>query len=522
MKTIAFGRHAFEVSDQLDLYLSIKRQFVDLSEHLRKDAKNWFHDGDFKEACGMSEDDSLTNGIAVWGLRMARSKLEYVVQIAMAALSGLKCRTVDYERYVDEYLNLDITTKCVAGGACMKVLIEIENEEEDRETERTARTDRLRRMWRGGGFGGIKTIVKGALQAEALNLAGGALSGLVNMFSRSRSRSNMQEELQTCFELFRLELAEAIFEEVVANADCLIRCIRENCGIEVDDNWPNLNHKAAKGILGNLKEMRVPKDEVDEAKWQMLNADPFYQDAYEWMFENAKGSTREVEDIAKYFCVSLRVVIAEKMELEAQKLKAKRARQAKRRQQKAERLRESDEATRTVFGEVWPTVDDMERAKGDVDEFYKGIVSFIRYNYNGQDSFVGERLTEKKLAKAKTAFSTLPGERILWALDTSFWYTLGSGLIFTTLGVRWRNRDEKVSKVNCLSWNDFATLKEDPRVSKDGTLLQFTNDAVFDMDVNCRWADKWLPILLTAKKFWREGMFSKPDVEMVSGEDESK
>ena len=166
------------------------------------------------------------------------------------------------------------------------------------------------------------------------------------------------------------------------------------------------------------------------------------------------------------------------------------------------------------------TVDEMEEARASKQMFFDCIEKLVA-KYDGQDGFATTRLTKDKLAKIQAVFETLPNERIIWLLDTSFWYNASYGLLVTDKGLRWKNREADFSKITNLCWKKFGESEKCPKMLKDGA-VKIATSAHFDPDVNGGWKDNWLPIIVSMWEYWREGTFEKLDEEMSVSESDYK
>lgn len=230
-----------------------------------------------------------------------------------------------------------------------------------------------------------------------------------------------------------------------------------------------------------------------------------------WVYRNEKSLRKDVESLSEYFCVQVDAIDEDRQQKAA--AKAERAkRQAEKRREARAAAKAEDELQRTVFGEVWPSVEEMEAARASRQAFFDCVETLVS-KYDGQDGFAANRLTKDKLAKIQAVFETLPNERVIWLLDTSFWYNASYGLLVTDKGLRWKNRKADFSTITNLCWKKFGESEKCPKMLKDGA-VKIATSAHFDPDVNGDWKDDWLPIIVSMWDFWREGTFEKLDEEM--------
>ena len=510
----------FNIPSAFDRYLAIKREFVQMAKTAADSVGELATEEDFGAAWQMSERASLPEGICAWGKKVGCNALQCVVEKGVATLTERGCYSVDEERYEQEYLDLSAIDKCAESGASMTVLRELEDDEIKKEWERQDRTERWGNHWVGGTWGGgIKGALKGALKAEIMNAGGALLSGAANKITRSRSRDKMVNRSEQVFGYFCQELAEAVRAAVCANVDGYVRCLNENLKEDISADWPGRDESAAKGLLGNLSSDRIPGDRRKEAIGEMLRLDPLNADAYDWVYRNEKSLRKDVESWAKYFCVQVDAIDEDRQQKAAAKAERAKRQTEKRREARAVAKAE-DEARRTVFGKVWPTITEMESARASKQTFFDCVETLVA-EYDGQDGFAANRLTKDKLAKIQAVFETLPNERIIWLLDTSFWYNASYGMLVTDRGLRWKNRKADFSKITNLCWKKFGESEKCPKVLKDGT-VKIAPSAHFDPDVNGDWKDNWLPIIVSMWEYWREGTFEKLDEVMAVGAPEYK
>ena len=497
----------------LDRYLAIKREFLELSESAAQSFLRDSEDTDLVRAWRVSEGETLAESVADWGRRCGCEALDCVTEKAVKTLTDAGCFSIDEEVYRDEYLDDSALEKCVESGIVMTALQNVEDEENAREGARRIRTAEWGSMWTGGTLGGgIKGALKGALKAEVMNVGGALLSGAVNKIGRSRSQKDTLQEADRLFGLFRIEMSEAVRLAIMASLTGYVRCLNENLNSGINDEWPGRDDRAAKGLLGNLAANRVPEEQRAAAIRTLIRLNPFSEESYDWIYRNETTLRAEVVRVADYFCVRVQARIDDEAEKEeAQKRQARRAAKAKRKNDEA--ARKADEATRTAFGKVWPSVVEMESARADKQKFFE-CVELLVGKYPIQDGTVGSQLSEKKRSKIQVVFELLPDERILWLLDTSAWYNASYGLVVTDKGLRWKNRDAGLSKINCLSWFQFGQFDKPPRILEDKT-LRLAQGARVDMDANINWKEKWLPVIVSLWNFWREGTFEKNDEVMV-------
>lgn len=300
---LIFGQET-QVPDSLDLYLSIKRSFSDVAELTRQTVFERFADADFRSACEMTRDETLSDGFSRWGDRLARQSLQSIVKFGVKTLVERGCYSVDEEAYEDEYLDMSAVDECCESGLAMTNIRNLEEQEEARDERRQNRSDRMRNMWVGGTLGGgIKGAIKGALTAEAMNIGGGLLCDAVNKLGSRRSTAKTVSQIEDLFHLFRCELADAIEQSVRDSLDGFVKCLNEHLGRNISSEWEDRDQEKARGILGNLTNGVIPDAHREKAIAEMVCADPFSADAYDWIYRNVEDLRLEAKRVSEYFCV---------------------------------------------------------------------------------------------------------------------------------------------------------------------------------------------------------------------------
>jgi len=298
-----FGRDV-EIPDSLELYLSLKRSFYDIADLTRQTVFERFSDDDVRSACEMTRDETLSDGFSRWGERLARQSLQSIVKFGVKTLVERGCYSIDEEAYEDAYLDMSAVDECCESGLAMTNIRNLEEQEEARDEWRQSRSDRMRNMWAGGTLGGgIKGAIKGALTAEAMNIGGGLLSDAVNKIGSRRSTAKTVSRIEDLFHLFRCELAVAVEQAVRDSLDGFVKCLNENLGRNISGEWEDRDQEKARGILGNLISGVIPDAHREKAIAEMVCADPFYADAYDWIYRNVERLRTEVKRVSEYFCV---------------------------------------------------------------------------------------------------------------------------------------------------------------------------------------------------------------------------
>ena len=498
-----------ETTVAFERYLTLKRLFLELSRLIHGAALAAFGENDFNQACELGGDDWFSAGAVQWAKQFGHEQLSCIAGTMVKLLAENGCYIYDESRYAEEYMIFDVLDECAESGRCITAIREIEEEQVDKESARSARTYRAWHMWIGGTMrGGIKDALRGAFKAEMMNVGGALLSGAYNQLERKFTVGKAQEKIYRLFELYRAEIADAIRRCVLDNLKGYVKCLNDNLDYDLDDEWPQLNPRDASALLTNLRNGAVSDDCREQAVFKLVMSNPFDVEAYDWLYSERIVDRKAIRRMAEYFAVEVPSINAED-EKSRERKERRKQKDRDRRVAEAARQKEEDEKSRTLFGKVWPTVAEMEFARGDREEFYEGIRRLV-YKHCGDDgdSFVGSKLDSERVEKIKTTFCLEEGEQPIWALNTPLFRRLAYGLVFTTHGLRWKNKDENVSRTSFLSWSEFASNEKVLKMNRDGQIV-FAEGAVLYLDYAANRPERWLPVLNGAKTYWNEGMFGK-------------
>lgn len=410
-----------------DRYLAIKREFAEMAQPVSDWILTKMTSEEFVLARRMSKNASLPEGISAWGKRIGRASLECVVEKGVSTLTEQGCYSIDAEQYERNYLDLTEINACADSSSSMQALQKLESEEINRESARQARTSRMRNMWVGGTLGGgIKGALKGALKAEIMNAGGALISGVANRIGRAHSREEMVKQSSQLFTCFCRELAEAAQLSVRANVDGYVRCLNDNLDEKISCRWPGRDVAAAKGLLRNLSQGRIPATRREDTIRVLLRLDPLCSESYDWIYRHEPQFCKELEMLARYFCVEVNA-IKEETAHQAAVGEVKRKRQE-------EQRRTSQKAT-------------------NVDVIKEMVLKAV--SESGGDLYCNPNISEKKLINAKAAMSVPPEEMVFALMDTTLFGSAKTGAVLTSWGIRWANDWTTDSAVTSMSWGDL-------------------------------------------------------------------
>ena len=235
------------------------------------------------------------------GLAWASPYFFKASELAVEELMQRGCFDLDAETYLKTVFDRSPWDRC-----CQKAFGEyaaIVDAERRRESERAARTESAGDSWAGGGFG-LGGAIKGAVQAEVLNLASAGISEVCNSIGRKQSRKENAEKIRKIFEQRNEEIVQGVFLAIAEGADTLLKCFNER-GIEILGTVSAAEAGKAERMFNNLKSGKVPDAMVVNVKMEILEANPYCRDFYEWEYVTQGDASGELEKVADYFGISL-------------------------------------------------------------------------------------------------------------------------------------------------------------------------------------------------------------------------
>jgi len=300
-----------EIPEGYAEFLKLRRHYASVADTVRRDAANAISDGDFCEALKLSEtygEVDVRYGASRWGRRFYRKWIDPIIEDALERFRSHRCYEIDAERFEDEYLDdaavSDCFRKWAKEGGIISQIVEAENY---REEERRTRVESALGRWRGGGFGGIKTAIKGAIQAQAMNYAEAAVVGVLNKFKRSKTQRATIELSIRAFQQYQMELIDAIHETVVGFAESVAKAFNDLVGNNVtyETIWNGGSERRRNAMFANLREGNVPKSDRKSIALEILRANPLDEDIYKWIYDNFSDERENVDAFAKFFCVDI-------------------------------------------------------------------------------------------------------------------------------------------------------------------------------------------------------------------------
>lgn len=235
------------------------------------------------------------------GLSWARPYFEKAADLAIEELLKRGCYDLDREVYLKTKFDLSPWNRLY--GKASSGYKKIVNAEKEREAEREERTDAAGEAWMGGGFG-LGGAIKGAVQAEVLNLASAAISGTFNAIGRKMSQKDNSEKIRRIFEGRKDEIVEGIFETIANSADALVACCNER-GIKIEGAVMPDDIAKAERMFSNFKTGKIPAGMVVDVKMGILEANPYCRDFYDYVYMSEGDASGELEKVGGFFGISL-------------------------------------------------------------------------------------------------------------------------------------------------------------------------------------------------------------------------
>ena len=314
------------------------------------------------------------------GFRWAKPYFAKAADLAVEELLQKGVFDLDGEVYLKEHFDLAPWERGFkAASNAYKCVV---NAEKQREKERAEQTDELGSSWAGGGFG-LKGAIKGAVEAEALNLASAAISGTFNAIGRKMSKKENEKKFKDIFERRKDEIVNGVFEAIANGADALVACCNEH-GIRIEGAVMVEEAVKAERMCKNLKAGKIPTNMVADVKLSILNANPYSQEFYDYVYMTDGDPSGELEKVGTFFGISFDrfkhdAFIARlgkcdrKSEdaLDAYRAKAV-ALAAELKYDATETLRRIDEELRTVDGRIFATREEAQKQRV-LAEFEKGL-----------------------------------------------------------------------------------------------------------------------------------------------------
>lgn len=274
-------------------YYRIRNQYRDLAATCKEQAENEFY-------TVFSDFDALYERYAPW----LKSYLEKGAVLSAKLLVEHDHYDLDPDRFLADFF--DQNRFHAIAERIREFVSSQQKEHEQNEKERAERTDAAGSAWMGGGFG-IKGAIKGAVKAEALNLAGAAISEAFNAIGRKSELKRHKEEQKRFFEDIRTKkaFASGIYNALADMDIDLFRYTAENYP-EIDiEPPPDDNVAKSRSLLSNMQKGIIPKDKIMETCLRALALNPLNGELYIFIGMNFPEEQGVLQKMIRCFGVDL-------------------------------------------------------------------------------------------------------------------------------------------------------------------------------------------------------------------------
>jgi len=512
---VKFFDRNFEIPTPFERYLLLKRRYVSKANEILSECGTSASDNEFSDAWQASDRASIHEGATAWGKWLGRKKLNWIAEQLNDELISHAIFDYDVDRLSREFLSFEAIDHCAECGQSITLLKLLEEHEYSLESERHARVERARNSWTGGTLGGgIKGAIKGAASAEVMNIGGSLICGAFNKIGRHFSRKEWLDESREVFNAFKIELYGAIYEDILANLVGVVACRSKLLNEEICSEWPYLNLDKAAGIFANFRQSKIPTEHATRAAYELIKANPMDAEVYEWLYKHHKAIRQDIRAVSEYFCVPVpcfQISSECQSKIQSNGTQPNESRDSEQSQKENQEQNESLKA----FGVIRKSIKEAEVAKNDRREFLNCIVGLIkRHQGEDRDIAVDNTLTGGFLESLRQTFAVHDTEVILAALNTCLFRSFDYGVVFTSIGIRWKNKNASLSKRHSLSWHIFGTADEKLRLRNQSELI-LARKAVLDLDYAANRSEKWLTIFSEIRTYWQEATFVNPDEELT-------
>ena len=197
--------------------------------------------------------------------------IEIFVQLGLYSLDA----DTFYDTYCEPYCDW---FKCVEELRQVSNLIDDNQQQEQlyRQTRKQARG-----RFQGGGFG-VSGALTGAAKAGAINMATGAMHGMVNAVENLSSAGRAESKKEEVFKSDQTlqHLADEIWHSVACMVYALVDALIAHNIHEVASYSSDEADAKATALLNNLKKGLIPEEKVDEIIHQIIKLSPHDTDIY--------------------------------------------------------------------------------------------------------------------------------------------------------------------------------------------------------------------------------------------------
>ena len=235
------------------------------------------------------------------GLAWAKPYFAEASDFAVGELLRRGCFDLDAEAYLSTCFDLSPWKR--GFGLAYNEWKAVVDAEKRREADRREFSDDAGSAWMGGGFG-VGNAIKGAVMAEALNLATETIADSFNKMGRKKSQEKNAQNILDIFERRKEEIVGAVFDAIANGADALVACCNEH-GIKIGGVVSADDIVKAERMFNNLKTGKIPANMVGEVRLGILEANPYYKEFYDYVYMSECDASGELEKVGGFFGISL-------------------------------------------------------------------------------------------------------------------------------------------------------------------------------------------------------------------------
>ena len=292
-KVFNFSGAEIQYSSEQLTYYQIRRQFKDLATQCQNEILSDFYNR-------FDSFDSMASGLQLY----LKEYLNKGAVLCTQVLAERDHYELDPDRFITDFF--DHTRLNAASSHFMQFVEAQQTEMDANEAERCERTDALGSMWQGGGFG-LEGAIKGAVQAEALNLAGAAVSGIFNAAGRKAEAARMLEEQKVFFENPETpaSVAQGVYDALAEMYIDLFRYVDKNCPeIQIKQLTADDISKS-KSLLSNMQKGFIPDDKIFDHCLKVLMLNPLYTEAYEFILLKYPDCKHTILEMDEFFYIGV-------------------------------------------------------------------------------------------------------------------------------------------------------------------------------------------------------------------------
>ena len=292
-KKFIFRGNTLEITEERAEYNRIRLKFEQLAEDAVEEFTQLY-----------KKNNHSLDDVSKFALNQGNQIIGRVITKTVEEFVSLGFYNIDEEQFIEKYYNRYYIFEEYY-NKINDIYMDIVLTEEQKDEYRRLRKE-SRGRWQGGGFG-FEGAIKGATKAGMLNMASGAMHGVVNMggkiisnISASNKKSKVFKDPSTIN-----TLVEGVYWSVLDMHLAYILFMTENCSLNVKGVTEN-DIKEAKVIFNNIQSKNIDEKLKKELIIKILNLNPYYDEIYMFIIETYGDRGLEIEKIANYFGINVK------------------------------------------------------------------------------------------------------------------------------------------------------------------------------------------------------------------------